>query len=146
MDPASRRGRQVLGPLGAVVGLGAVLGAVAAPVAGRPALLGVLVGTVLVAVVFAFGAVVVGAVARVAPATSLLVALLTYTLQVVLVGVFYVVVRAEGLLEGTLDAQWLSGTVIAGTLAWTATQIVLVTRSRQLAYELPESGAEASVR
>lgn len=144
--PASRRGRAVLGPLGVVLGLGTVLGVVAALVAGSPGLLGVVTGTVLVAAVFAFGAVVLGAVALVAPAASLLVALLTYTLQVVLVGVFYVVVRAEGLLDGAIDARWLSAAVIAATLAWTTTQIVVVARSRQLAYELPEQGAEASVR
>lgn len=144
--PVSRRGRLVVAPLGAVLVLGLVLGAVAASVAGSAALLGVVTGTVLVAAVFAFGSVVLGAVTRVAPATSLLVALLTYTLQVVLVGMVYVVLRAEGLLDRTLDARWLSGAVIAGTLAWTTTQVVVVARSRQLAYELPAQGAEASVR
>ena len=91
-------------------------------------------------------AVVLGAVARVAPAASLLVALLTYTLQVVLVAGVYIVLSSGGALEGPVDPRWLSAAVIACTLAWTTTQIVVSMRARQPIYDLGSQGAEASVR
>lgn len=144
--PVSRRGRMVLGPLSVVLLVGVALGVVAAVTTGGPGVLGVALGTVLVATVFASGAVVLGVVALVSPSASLLVALLTYTLQVVLVGLFYVALSSGGALDGTVDARWLSGAVIAGTLAWTTTQIVVTMRSRQPVYELPSPGAEADVR
>lgn len=144
--PAPRPGRTVLGPLSVVLVLGAALVVAAAGSTGRPAVLGVAVGTLLVASVFAFGAVVVGVVARVSPSASLLVALLTYTLQIVAVGLVYVALSNGGALDGSVDARWLSGAVIAGTLAWMAAQIVVTVRSRQPVYELPSQGAEASVR
>ncbi len=98
------------------------------------------------AAVFAFGAVVLGVVALVAPSASLLVALLTYTLQVVVVGLVYVGLRSGGALDGPVDARWLSAAVIASTLAWTTTQIVVTARLRQPVYDLPSRGEEASVR
>lgn len=141
-----RTSRAVLGPLAVVALLGVVLVVVAGLVSGRPGALGALVGVVLVAGVFGFGGLVLGVVARVAPATSLLVALLTYTLQVVAVGLVYVALSSGGALDGGVDARWLSGAVIAGTLAWTTTQIVVTVRTREPLYELPSSGTEASVR
>jgi ATP synthase protein I len=143
---APRRARMVLGPLSAVLLVGLVLAVAASLVAGLPAATGVVLGAGLVAAVFSSGAVVLGMVTLVAPSVSLLVALLTYTLQVVLVGVFYLALSRGGVLDATVDPRWLSAAVIAGTLAWTTTQIVVTTRSRQLAYDLPSQGAEASVR
>lgn len=145
-QPTPRRGRPVLGPLSVTAALGAVVVAAAALVSGESGALGALLGTVLVASVFAFGAVVVGAVALVSPAASLLVALLTYTLQVVVVGVVYVVLSSGGALDGPVDARWLSAAVIAATLAWTTAQIVVTVRSRQPVYDLPSPETEASVR
>lgn len=139
-------GRTVLGPLSVVAVLGVALVVTAGLVTGRPGALGALVGVLLVTSVFGFGGLVVGVVARVAPATSLLVALLTYTLQVVVVGLVYVALSSGGALERDVDARWLSGAVIAGTLAWTTTQILVTVRTRQPVYDLPSSGTEASVR
>lgn len=141
-----RRGRPVLGPLSVTATVGLLLVAVAAVVTGPSGAAGALIGTAMVATVFAFGAVVLGVVALVAPATSLIVALLTYTLQVVLVGLVYVGLSRGGALEGPVDARWLSAAVIASTLTWTTTQIVVHMRSRQLAYDLPSHETEASVR
>jgi ATP synthase protein I len=100
----------------------------------------------MISLVFAFGAVSLGVVARVAPAASLLVALLTYTLQVVLVGLVYIGLSGSGSLDGPIDPRWLSAAVIACTLTWITTQIVVSTRARQPIYELASQGAEASVR
>ena len=145
-QPTPRRGRPVLGPLSVAASLGLVLVAAAAVVTGSSGAAGAAIGATMVCLVFAFGAVVLGIVALVAPAASLLVALLTYTLQVVLVGLVYVGLSGGGALDGSVDAKWISGAVIACTLAWTTTQIVVSTRVRQPIYELGSQGAEASVR
>jgi ATP synthase protein I len=145
-QPTPRRGRPVLGPLSVAGVLGLVLVALAALVGGSPAAVGAAIGAVMVCVVFAFGAVVVGAVALVTPAASLLVALLTYTLQVVLVGAVYLGLKGGGALDGPVDPKWLSAAVIACTLGWTWTQIVVSVRGRQPIYDLGSHGTEASVR
>ena len=49
------------------------------------------------------------------PPRALLVALLTYTLQVVLLGAGLRGLRRSGLLDDTLDRRWLGGAVIAAT-------------------------------
>jgi ATP synthase protein I len=145
-QPTPSKGRPVLGPLSVTGALGLLLVVLAAFVSGSDGAAGAAIGAVMVCGVFAFGAVVLGVVARVAPAASLLVALLTYTLQVVLVGGVYIALSSGGALEGPVDPRWLSAAVIAGTLAWTTTQIVVSVRSRQPVYDLPSHGSEASVR
>ncbi|HEU4512375.1 MAG TPA: hypothetical protein VFR87_04670 [Nocardioidaceae bacterium] len=136
----------MLGPLSVTAAIGLVLVGLAAVTTGPAGAAGALVGILMVCAVFAFGTVVLGVVTRVAPAASLLVALLTYTLQVVVVGLVYVGLSSGGALDGPVDPRWLSGAVIASTLAWTVTQIMVTMRSRQLAYDLPSQGTEASVR
>ncbi len=46
---------------------------------------------------------------------SLLVALMTYTLQVIVLGLAFAVLQASGLMRSSIDGGWLGGTVIAGT-------------------------------
>lgn len=116
--------------------LGTVVALIGAITVGAPAALGAAIGTAMVCVFFAAGALVLDVVANLAPSASLLVALLTYTLKVVLVGLVFVALNRSGLLEGTIDARWLGGTVIAGTLAWLAAQVVASTRARIPVYEL----------
>jgi hypothetical protein len=76
--------------------------------------------------------------------------LLTYTLQVVLVGAVFVGLRRSGLLEQTIDPRWLGGTVIAATLTWLTVQVVASMRTRIPVYEfgvsnrLPEAVAGRS--
>lgn len=117
----------VLGLLATVLG-GLVSGAAAA--------LEVLVGTGLVVVVCTLGAILVTAVARVSPAASLLVALMTYTLQVVLLLVAFVLLERSGLLGAELHRGWLGGAVIGATVLWLVTQVTLVTTARIPAYDL----------
>lgn len=139
------------GAVGPVVRLASVatllVGAVAALVgglaAGVPAVLGAAIGTAMVCVFFATGAFVLDVVATLAPAASLLVALLTYTLKVVLIGLVFVALNRSGLLGGTVDARWLGGTVIAGTLAWLVVQVVVSARVRIPVYELGVSNGSA---
>lgn len=128
-----------------LVGLVAVL--TGALVAGSPAALGAAIGAGMVVVFFGFGALTVNAVASVSPNASLLVALLTYTLEVVAVGVVFVALRSSGVLGSTVDARWVAGTLIVTTLVWLVAQIIAATRSRQPLYDLPErsdDGPEAS--
>ena len=120
-------------------GLGALLG-------GSSAALGAAVGFAMVLVFFGTGAVVVNAVASVSPSASMLVALLTYTLNVVLVGLVFVGLARSGALQDAVAPRWLAGAVIACTLVWTTTQIVVATRTRQPIFDLPSDGQEASVR
>lgn len=145
-QPTPRRGRIVLGPLSVTAALGLVLVALGALLTGPAGAAGALLGTALVCVVFAFGAVVLFVVTLVSPAASLLVALLTYTLQVVAVALVYVGLSRGGALNGPVDVRWLSGAVIAGTLTWTLTQVVTTARARRPVYDLPSRGTEASVR
>ncbi|HSE07121.1 MAG TPA: hypothetical protein VLB29_00530 [Nocardioidaceae bacterium] len=141
-----RRGRPVLGPLAISASVGLALVVLAALVTGSPGAAGAGIGAAMVCLVFAFGAVTLGVVALVAPAASLLVALLTYTLQVVVVGLVYVGLSSGGALDGPVDPRWLSAAVIACTLGWITTQIVVSMRTRQPIYDLDSQGAEASVR
>lgn len=117
-----------------VVGL---LGAlVAALSSGRPAANGALVGAAIAFVVFALGAFVVNAVAGLVPTAALLVALLTYTLQVLLLALVFIALSDSGALEESLDARWLAGMIIAGTFVWTGAQLLLTTRRRIPVYDL----------
>ena len=99
----------------------AVAGAVLATlVSGSAAAWGVLVGSVTVVVVFSVGMSITHAVATLSPALSLVVALLTYLLQLVLLIVVLVALERSTLLGTVLDRRWIGGTVIAGTLLWSA--------------------------
>lgn len=126
--------------------LGLAASALGALVSGSAAAYGALVGTVLVVGVFSFGTFTVNAVAAVLPTASLLVAVMTYTLQVVAMALAFAVLSGSGALDETLDRVWLGGTVIAGTVVWLVVQIVLSTSRRIPIYdvELPASD-EATV-
>lgn len=120
----------------------ALLGALAAALtAGSAAAYGVLVGAAVVLVAFGLGATVVDQVAGLMPAASLLVALLTYVLQLVVLWVVFTELDASPLLEGTLDRTWLGATVIVGSLVWIGGQLWRATTVRILAYDLPPGEA-----
>lgn len=150
MHHTPRRGGAVLlGAAGGTLLVGVVVVLLGAATGGSPAAFGALAGTLLVVVVLAMGAGAVHVVADVLPAASLMVALLTYTLQVVLMAAVFAALSGSGLLDSVLDRRWLAGAVITGTLAWLAVQVTLTTRLRIPAYDLsgeaaverPEAGA-----
>lgn len=125
--------------LGLVVAGALAEGSVAASGAG--------VGAALVLGVFGTGAVAVDLVARVLPSAALLVALLTYTLQVLAMALAFVALSRSGELGESLSREWLSGAVIAGTAAWLVVHVVTALRARIPAYDLPAGDAsEAPVR
>lgn len=131
--PATVLGGAALGSL--VLGLAAT--GVGALVDGSAAAYGALAGTALVVVVFAFGSATVHAVAGLLPAASLVVALLTYALQLLVVLVVLSALDGSGLVGETLSRGWLAGAVICGALGWSFVQVALATRVRIPVYELP---------
>ncbi len=138
--PAGRPSAHVAGLRTAVVltGLLALVATGAAALTGgRAQVVGALAGAALVGFFFVFGALSTSLAAAYAPAMSLLVALLTYTLQVVLLGLVLLAVNRSGLGEDELDRGWLAGTVIVGTLVWMVALVVGAVRSREPLYDLP---------
>lgn len=124
----------LLGALAAGAVTVVVLAVVAAAVDGRPALLGASVGGALTLVVFALGVAVVSVVARALPPASLLVALMTYVLQLLVLGVC--VGTIDALVDAaTLSRRWFAAGVIAVTALWVVTQLVTATRQRIPAFE-----------
>lgn len=140
---------------GVVVLLGAAAGALAVVVGlsllglivdGPSGARGAAVGGSVALVVFGLGTAVVHAVAGLMPAASLMVALLTYTLQLVLMAVLVIGLDRSGSLGQTLSRGWFAAAVVATTFAWLATQIWQATHLRLLAYDLDDDGPEASGR
>src|SRR6478672_11454159 len=127
----------VLGALGAGVVAVLVLLVVAGLVDGRPAVVGVATGGVLTLVVFALGLAVVGVVARLLPSASLLVALMTYVLQLLVLALVVAAIDGSGADATTLARGWFAAAVIAVTLAWVVGQLVAATRQRIPAWDTP---------
>lgn len=125
----------------ATTAVGALAVLVALALADAPAVRGALIGAAMVLVFFLFGSVTVNLVAGVMPTAALMVALLTYTLEVVALALVFVALQNSGALESDLDRRWLGLTVIAATLTWTTAQIVGAVRTRIPAYDLPSGPA-----
>ncbi len=141
MTTASKPGpRTGVSPLLGAVGAGAVavlvLVVAAALTDGRPAVVGAAAGGVLTLVVFASGIVVVGLVARLMPAASLLVALMTYALQLLVLALCITAIDRAGVGAETLSRGWFAAGVIAVTVLWMVGQVVAATRQRIPAYTI----------
>jgi len=111
-----------------------------AAASGSAAAVGALIGAALVLFFFGFGAFVVNAVASVSPTASLLVALLTYLLEVVAMGAVFVALGRSRGLDGPVDGSWIGVVVIVLTLVWLVAQTFAALRSRQPLYD-PEASA-----
>lgn len=140
-DPRTSVAPVLLGGAAVSVGAGLVLAGVGSLVAGAPAAYGAIVGAGVVVAVFALGSLVVDAVATVAPGLTLVVALTTYLLQVVVAGLAFLVLARSGALDGALSAPWAAAGVVGGTLTWVVAQIVLTTRLRIPVYALTDSSS-----
>lgn len=141
-DRPATAGGQVRSAAFVTLGLGLVGALLGAVLSGAPAAVGAALGAGVVLVFFGTGAVVVNAVATVSPAASLLVALLTYTLEVALVALTLTALERSGLVGDTVDRAWLGGAVIAATLVWLVAHIVSATRARMPLYDLPEAASD----
>lgn len=122
-----------------VIGAGGAL--LGAGLGGRDAALGAAFGAVIVALFFGLGALVLDLVSRLAPAASLLVAMLTYLLKVVLLAAVFVALERSGTLDGGLDGRWLGGTMVVATFAWITAQLVVTLRARVPIYDLDTPAA-----
>lgn len=141
-SPAGFSGSGVLAKAGLVtLAVGVVSAVLAGVVTGASGAAGVAVGVAILLVVFGGGAFFVNLVAGVIPTASLLIAMLTYTLQVLVMALVLVALSRSGLLDDTLDRRWLAGSVIVGTFVWLTAQVVLVTRARIPAFALEEADA-----
>lgn len=129
VHPPKRTGRVLTGAALWLVVASAVLAVVGGLTQGDRAVYGVLLGAGLVLLVFTFGATVVGATAKVLPNAVLLVALLTYTLQLMLLGLVYVGFRESPEAQREISQDWLAGGMIAATLAWMAGQVFVTVRT-----------------
>ena len=112
-----------------------VLAVVAVVVDGSPGLAGALVGGLLTLAVFAVGTTLVSAAARTLPAASLLVALLTYTLQLLVLAVAVGALERSGLAGEQLSRGWFAAAVIAVTCLWLAGHVRGALRQRIPAFE-----------
>ena len=143
--------RTRVSPLLGAVAAGAVavlvLVVAAALTDGRPAVVGAASGGVLTLVVFAVGVAAVGAVARLLPAASLLVALLTYALQLLVLALVVAAIQRAGVGAETLSRGWFAAGVIAVTMLWLVGQVVAATRQRIPLYDTAEgtSGSDQLV-
>ncbi len=125
----------------------AVITVAGAVTQGRTGALSALLGSGIVLVFFIFGAVVVGAASQLAPQTALLVAMVTYTLQVVLVALIFAALTEADAFDTALSPGWLAGALIVDTFAWMAGQLIATLRAPIPPWDGPvsdgqEAGAE----
>ena len=108
---------------------------------GSAGALGALSGGSLALCFLLFGSLVVETATRMAPQTAIVVALMTYTLQVALVALVFVTLKSSGAVDSTLSAGWLAAGVVVATVAWTVGQLVAASRARVLAYDIELPGS-----
>jgi ATP synthase protein I len=114
-----------------VVGMSvaALGGALGLAVGGRPQALGAVVGAGVTAGVSAFGTLTISVVAAYAPRASLLVALLTYALQVAVLALVLAAVQDSPVARSTLDVAWVGTAVVVTTVLWLVLLVVRALRS-----------------
>lgn len=125
------------------IGLLALLGWLLADAAG---LLGGVVGGTLALVVLFVSTTVVNAVAGIMPGASLLIALLTFFLQVLVLAFVAVALREAAFDRERFSDGWFAAGVVTVTLAWITTHVWLYTRLRIPAYDLSRSDGAPSDR
>jgi ATP synthase protein I len=77
---------------------------------------------------------------RMAPQTAIVVALMTYTLQVALVAAVFALLTSSGALGATLSGGWVAGGVVVATVTWTSAQLVASAKARVPAYDIDLPG------
>ena len=134
----------LLGAASWALPVGVVAALVGLLVDGTQALYAGLAAAVATVLVLALGALAVDAVARIMPAASLLLALLTYICQLLFLTVALSAVASSAADETV--TRWAAAALIAVTLAWTAAHVVLAMRRRIAVYDvtLPSERTSAS--
>lgn len=145
-DPRASGGLVLLGAGAAALVVTAVATGLGALVEGGPGALGALTGSLLATVVLAFGLQVTHVVTKLQPELSLVVALMTYGLQLAMVTAVLAGLSRSGALGSQLDASWTVGGVVAAVLVWASVQVALYSRLRIPLYDLrePRAGTASS--
>lgn len=134
--PQERTPRVLLAAALSVLASTAVTVGAGAIASGRTEAVSALLGGGIVMVFFAFGSVVVSAAAHVTPQAALLVAMVTYTLQVALVALIFSALTSSDAFDRDLSAGWLAAALIVGTFAWMAGQLIATLRAPIPAWEV----------
>jgi ATP synthase protein I len=109
-----------------LLGVGVVIGIVAALVVGGRAVFGVIVGTLIVGLFFTVSAVVIAAVGLRHPSAVTKAAVAAYLVKIVILGVVLVLVpRIEA-----INTRWMAIAVMAGLFAWMGTHLRYVWTAR----------------
>lgn len=137
-------GGVLVGAVGGSALVGGVLTAVAGLADGAPAAYGALVGSALAVAVLAFGSSTVHVVAGLMPSASLAVALLTYTLQLLVVLVVLVGLERSAAAQRALAEGWVTAGLVGTVLAWVVAQTALAARARIPIYDLPVPAGSAA--
>lgn len=138
--PTSPGTRVLGGAMLAAFGVSALVTLVAALVGGSDALAGAAVGGFSLAVVMAFGTYVVHVASDAVPSLSLMVAIMTYALQIAMMIAFFLVLDRSGALGEQVHGTWLVVGVVASSLTWSTAQIWFSTRARIPLYDLSRPG------
>ncbi|MFC6153772.1 hypothetical protein [Nocardioides yefusunii] len=125
-----------------LVAVVAVLVGVAALVADSRAAGTVLLVGVSTAFVLVFGSWSVHVVAAAMPSASLLVALLTYALQIAAMTALMASLAGSAEWENDIRPGWCVASVVVLVLTWMLLQVWFTTRARVLAYDLPSREGE----
>ena len=107
-------------------------------VLGSPAFWGAAANTLLFTVV--------SVVARMMPSASLLVALMTYALQLLVLAICVAAIERAGVGAEDLSRGWFATAVIVVTLLWVVGQLVAATRQRIPVYDLGQEAAPQPAR
>jgi ATP synthase protein I len=94
---------------------------------------------VLTLAVLTLGVAAVGFVARLLPGASLLVALMTYVLQLLVLALVVAAIDRADVAADSLSRGWFAAAVIAVTLTWVVGQLVTATRERIPVYDTAPS-------
>lgn len=100
-----------------VLGATTALGVVASISADRHALYGVLIGGGIILAVFVFGAIGINLVTKVMPQASIIIALMTYIVQLLALAVVASEYGRSDLAD-VVPAGWIAAGVLTATLAW----------------------------
>ncbi|MEI2713700.1 MAG: hypothetical protein V9G04_10540 [Nocardioides sp.] len=122
---------------GGVVLIAVAFVALAALADGRAGATGAGVGAAIAIGVLLFGSVAVNLVARITPSLSLLVALMTYALQLLALIVIFTALHRSNAFGAGSERAWLAGGVVVATLAWTVVHLAVATRTRIPVYDEP---------
>lgn len=137
------RGAELVGAGLAALAVTALVALAALVLSGAPSGVGALAGGSIALVLFLVGSLLVGAVAAAQPQLSMLVALLTFTLEVLVLLVVLVALDRAEVFPSAAERGWVVAGLVGCTLAWTAGHLRASTRLRIPAFEpAPERSDE----